>query len=100
MSDEIRDSDEYEPALGLSSAESASCNDLLYVFDEALEYMPYLQFEIGYTRTTDWMVHIYNKAGGNSVKVVEAQEVTREDACRHAAVLLRHYFVEKTGHNI
>lgn len=100
MCDEIRDSDEYEPAHGLSSAESASCNDLLYVFDEALEYMPYLQLEIGYTRTTDWMVHVYNTAGGNSVKVLTEQEVTREDACRFAAIALRKYFTEKTGYSI
>lgn len=100
MNSDIKEHDDVIPPHGLSGAESASFNDLLYVFDEALEYMPYLQFEIGYTRTTDWMVHIYNTAGGNSVKVLEAQEVTREDACRHAAVLLRHYFVEKTGHNI
>jgi hypothetical protein len=36
MCDEIRDSDEYEPAHGLSSAESASRNDLLGFSDEEL----------------------------------------------------------------
>lgn len=87
-------------APGLSSDASASFNDLLCVFDEALEYMPYLQFELGYTRTTDWMVHIYNSAGGNSVKVLTEQECTREDVCRHAAISLRRYFAEKTGRNI
>lgn len=100
MNDKAELQNEAGATEGLSSAEGASLSDLLYVFDEALEYMPYLQFEIGYTRATDWMVHIYNTAGGNSVKVLTAQEVTREDACQHAAIALRKYFTDKTGHNI
>lgn len=100
MNSDIKEHNDVSPPHGLSSAESASFNDLLCVFDEALEYMPYLQFELGYTRTTDWMIHIYNSAGGNSVKVLTGQEVTREDVCRFAAISLRRYFAEKTGRNI
>ncbi len=39
--------------------------DLLNIFDEALNVRPHLSIEIGYTRVTDWMVHIWDHRCGS-----------------------------------
>ena len=57
---------------------------LLDAFDAATDVIPHLMFEIGYTRATDWMVHIWDKTGGVEKKLVTTQSYDREEACLEA----------------
>lgn len=69
--------------------------DLLDAFDEALNVRPHLLFEIGYTRPTDWMVHIWDATDTGikyAQKIISTQNVSRDEACREAAALLRAEF--------
>lgn len=65
--------------------------ELLELFDDAINKYPFLLFELGYTRVTDWMVHIWNKAGGVEVKILTTQAIEREDACEEAIIELKKF---------
>ncbi len=54
---------------------------LFELFNELLNEKPFLQLEIGYTRTTDWMVHIWDNAGGKKTKIITTQGVSVEVVC-------------------
>lgn len=62
---------------------------LLTVFDEALNQNPFLWFELGYTRPTDWMVHVWDRRGGKNEKIITEQNPDRNMACHLAARKLR-----------
>lgn len=65
-------------------------------FDDALNWNPFLWLEIGYTRPTDWMVHVWDKSGGGELKVLEVQELSMEKACKKARKILTRYVNSKT----
>lgn len=67
---------------------------LLQIFEKLLNEQPYLAFEIGYTRTTDWMVHVWDYKGrsiSESEKIIETQSYDREEACKLAREQLERY---------
>lgn len=77
-----------------SATESRSALEaLLDAFDDALNVRPHLLIEIGYTRPTDWMVHIWDATGVGIAAapkiIISAQDVSRAGVCREAAEQLR-----------
>lgn len=74
---------------------SCGCSALLAAFDDALNENPFLWFEIGYTRPTDWMVHIWDKRGGTEKKIVCTQDTDRDAACELAAEKLKRHMGKK-----
>lgn len=40
-----------------------TANKLIDQFHDALDLIPHLVFEIGYTRVTGWMVHVWDSTG-------------------------------------
>lgn len=79
-----------------SAAEGRSDSEaLLDAFDDALNVRPHLLIEIGYTRPTDWMVHIWDATGvgiADAPKIISTQDTIRDGACREAAEQLRARF--------
>jgi hypothetical protein len=79
-----------------SVAEGRSDSEaLLDAFDNALNMRPHLLLEIGYTRPTDWMVHIWDATGvgiSEAPKIITTQDTSRAGACRDAAEQLRARF--------
>lgn len=66
--------------------------DLMAAFDAAKDAHPHLLIEIGYTRITDWMVHVWDAHGtsiANAPKIISAQSPDRGEACREATEKLR-----------
>lgn len=77
-----------------SQTESAEMA-LLDAFDKAMDMRPHLLIEIGYSRPTDWMVHIWDATGvgiKEAPKIICTQDTSREEACRMAAEQLREKF--------
>jgi hypothetical protein len=71
--------------------------DFFALFDDALEYHPFLLVEVGYNRQVDWMVHIWDGTGvgiKNAAKIMSIQESTREEAFAVAAQELIKRFPE------
>jgi hypothetical protein len=67
----------------------------LAAFDDALNVRPHLVIEIGYTRVTDWMVHVWDSTGvgiGAAPKIVTTQAHDRDEAMTRAALALRDLF--------
>lgn len=70
-------------------------NELLDTFEQALDVRPHLAFEIGYTRPTDWMVHIWDSTGvgiGNAQKIICTQDTDKDKACADAVAQLKERF--------
>lgn len=63
--------------------------ELLDAFDQVHAVMPFLWLEIGYNRVSDWMVTVYNKAGGVERLVVQVSGLGADETCRRAAQQLR-----------
>ena len=66
---------------------------LLETVEEALEVHPHLAMELGYTRPTDWMVHVWDSRGvglQDAPKVVTTHG-SLEHACLAATNELRRY---------
>ncbi len=64
-------------------------------WEDAISRHPFLLVEIGYTRATDWMVHIWNSEGTgikNAPKIITTQRTSRADAMTEAANQLRDLF--------
>ena len=74
------------------SSHSETVAKLIAAFESALMIKPHLWFEVGYTRPTDWMVHIWDKSRPTSEgqKIIETQG-SIEAACNHAKVKLEDY---------
>lgn len=68
------------------SPDNESLDFLLAVFNELREENPYLVFELGFTRTTDWMVHIADNTRCEMKTVVLEQHADLCKACS-AAIL-------------
>lgn len=65
---------------------------LIKVFKAALDVRPFLLFEIGYTRPTDWMVHVWDSANVGIARaecLFTVQSHDRDTAFFEAAQLLR-----------
>ncbi len=78
-----------------ASGAQVPCISLLAAFDDALNVRPHLVFEVGYTRVTDWMVHVWDSTGvgiGAAPKIVTAQAPDRDEAMTIAAAKLRELF--------
>jgi hypothetical protein len=76
------------PAL---SQPASGVERFMEAFDEALNENPFLWFELGYTRPTDWMVHVWDRSGGQEEKVLTTQAHNRDEACLMAIGELRRY---------
>lgn len=73
-------------SLGVRSGERVvQMADLLDAFDQALSVRPFLWLEIGYNRVTDWMVTIYDKAGGTERVLVQVGGFGPEETSQRAA---------------
>lgn len=73
-------------------------SELLAAFDDALNQNPFLWIEIGYTRPTDWMVHVWDrtrKTAGDST-IITTQSDNRNLAFYEATQKLRAY-LERGG---
>ena len=60
-------------------------------WDKALDQNPYLVLEIGFTRPTGWMVHVWNAHSVGikaAPKIIETQSESRGIALRQAGKLL------------
>jgi hypothetical protein len=71
------------------TAPAVASSVLLAAFDDALNENPFLWFELGYTRPTDWMVHVWDRRGGKNEKIICEQDPDRDTACLAAAGKLR-----------
>jgi len=74
---------------------SKSADQLIAAFDNLLNVKPHLIFEIGYTRVTDWMVHLYDKSGGVENKLFVMQSTDHGVAFHNAAVEIEKIMAEK-----
>jgi hypothetical protein len=72
----------------LRNAGAMDVASLILAFSEKLEENPYLSFELGYTRATDWMVHIRDNRGMRNKKIVCTQHPDMAEACRDAVAEL------------
>ncbi|MFJ2713449.1 hypothetical protein ACIOZM_21585 [Pseudomonas sp. NPDC087346] len=59
--------------------------DFLDAFDQALSVRPFLWLEIGYNRVSDWMITIYDKAGGTERVLVQVSGMGAEETSQRAA---------------
>lgn len=78
-----------------ASGAQVPCISLLAAFDDALNVRPHLVFEIGYTRVTDWMVHVWDSTGVGiwaAPKIIYTQSPDRDEALSLAAAKLRELF--------
>jgi hypothetical protein len=73
-------------------------SELLAAFDDALNQNPFLWIEIGYTRPTDWMVHVWDRTRktDDDSTIITTQSTDREAACQEATQKLRAY-LERGG---
>ncbi|MNF77136.1 hypothetical protein D3C87_1122860 [compost metagenome] len=71
--------------------------ELLDAFDQALLVMPFLWLEIGYNRISDWLVTIYDKAGGAERVALQVSGLGADETCRRAAQQLRQILEGKTN---
>lgn len=71
--------------------------ELLDAFDQALAVMPFLWLEIGFNRVSDWVVTIYDKAGGVERVAVQVSGLGADETCRRAAQQLRQILEGKTN---
>lgn len=70
-------------------------DDFWQTWASAIDLKPYLSIEIGYTRPTDWMVHIWNSEGvglAKAPKIIMTQNTSRAEAMMEAAKQLRALF--------
>ncbi len=67
---------------------------LLDTLDEYHDYNTFLWFQLGYTRSTGWIVHITDKQGGGKKEIVCTQSESREEACEIATIALKECFPE------
>lgn len=74
---------------------SKSADQLIAALDNLLGVKPHLIFEIGYTRVTDWMVHLYDKSGGVENKLFVMQSADRGVAFNDAVVEIEKIMAEK-----
>ncbi len=49
-----------------------NANELINKFYDTLDLIPHLVFEVGYTRPTGWMVHVWDSTG---VSISEATKI-------------------------
>lgn len=66
------------------SQNNKSLDFLLSVFNKLREENPYLVFELGFTRTTDWMVHIADNTRREMKTFVLEQHADLYKACAAA----------------
>jgi|GEM_PF-2142327 len=71
--------------------------ELLDAFDQAHGVMPFLWLEIGYNRVSDWVVTVYDKAGGVERLAVQVSGLGADETCRRAAQQLRQLLESKTN---
>lgn len=86
-----------EPMIITASYETALSaeDDFWQTWESAIDLKPYLSIEIGYTRPTDWMVHIWNSEGvglAKAPKIIMTQNTSRAEAMMEAAKQLRALF--------
>ena len=65
----------------------ASLDDLAEAFEDALNVRPHLALEIGYTRITDWCVHVWdatNTGLAHAKPLIVTQSPLREEAVAEA----------------
>ena len=70
---------------------------LVNEFEKALDRIPHLIFEIGYTRPTGWVVHLWNSSNvgiKNAVKIFSCQDESREDCFIEATNFIKNYLEE------
>ena len=76
----------------MEAASGPEAEKLLELFERALLKRPHLLIEIGYTRPTGWMVHIWD-ATGCGIKLAKKLICTQHDelaeACRQARARLQ-----------
>lgn len=72
------------PSLSLSER-VVRLADLLDAFDQALSVRPFLWLEIGYNRVSDWMITIYDKAGGTERVLVQVSGLSADETSQQAA---------------
>ena len=56
------------------------------LYDEVVNRHPFIYLEIGYNRQTDWMLQLWNKAGGMERKICIIEEISKEDLFRKGIV--------------
>jgi len=87
-----------ENAQNAGDIDGSSSATLLAAFDDALYQCPSLWMEIGYTRPTDWMVHVWDRTrktdGG---RIFTTQSTSRGEACAEATQKLREYLARRSS---
>ena len=84
LANDVRSFIENELTCDISDHDDSKLATLLYTFDQALNSTPHLWFELGYTRPTDWMIHIWDKTGDTERKIITTQDTDRGSACQQA----------------
>jgi len=70
-------------------------SEFLKFFNEAVNYYP-MHMEISYSKTTDWIIHIW-KVMDDNVEIVFAQDNDMELAFAKAQVELKEWLLKNRG---